>query len=367
LFPQHENDTSSFISDVSQSENFYESIFKYLSVPFAVLDKNGKLVRTNPAFLELLSATPQTNRQRTLLDFAPIKEKAKLAEALSGLNTKQTQTVVCETALVDGFGFEKRVGIVLNPLPGSDLLLACLFDKSQVCSGCDVARTTNELENLFLLISHNLKSPIVAIQGFTKLLLEHAAARDQEELRHYFERIQKNTTRLEKMVNNLLNYSKLAAKPLEAKEVSLNQVVTQVLIENHFRFKEKNIRVKFAEDLPAVRGDAESLAMLYFNLVDNSIKYIGNARPAEIEIGWEAKPRFYVFRVKDNGIGVAEEYQDKIFEVFQRGGAPAEIEGSGLGLAMVKRIVENHGGVIRMTSRVGAGTTVYFTLPKITA
>ncbi|MFQ5825518.1 MAG: ATP-binding protein, partial [bacterium] len=126
----------------------------------------------------------------------------------------------------------------------------------------------------------------------------------------------------------------------------------------------RNIKLEIASDLPTVLANREDLITIYYNLFDNAIKYLGDNKNPKIEVGWEEQKNFYVFWVKDNGIGVSKEFQEKVFDLFHRGSASRKIEGTGVGLAIVKRIVERHRGVIRLSSDIGKGSTVYFTLPK---
>jgi PAS domain S-box-containing protein len=228
----------------------------------------------------------------------------------------------------------------------------------------EIRRKSEELENFVYLISHNLKAPIVSVQGFASLLMSEGEELEPDQRQRYLDRILKNLTHMQQMIHDLLEFSRIGRIERKREVVDLQQLVESLVDEMRLQLMEKRIAVEVPHDLPRLSCDRDGLAAVFSNLLSNAVKYIGTTEEPKIEIGWEDKGRFYVFWVRDNGIGIEPKYQEKVFELFHRGGADRRVEGTGVGLAIVKRIVENHGGVVRIAAEPGDGTTVYFSIPK---
>jgi signal transduction histidine kinase len=244
----------------------------------------------------------------------------------------------------------------------------------------EVQRREKELENLVFVISHNLKTPIVSIQGFANLLHEELQSHLGEEHVHFLERIQKNAALMEKMILDLLEFYRLGHETTKLDWVDLGEVVSQVaddmkLLEqtssSPSEFNRPVTGGKVAEtefslpaQLPRLVADASGLKAVFENLISNAMKYRRAEAPLRIEIGWQEQPRFHVW-VRDNGMGMEPAFQQKAFQIFQRGPNAGKIAGTGVGLALVRRIIENHKGMITLESTPGEGTSVYFTIPKL--
>jgi len=228
----------------------------------------------------------------------------------------------------------------------------------------EIRRKSEELENFVYLISHNLKAPIVSVQGFASLLMSEGDELDDAQRQRYLDRILKNVAHMQEMIHDLLEFSRIGRVERKEERVNLQELLESLVEEMRLQFMEKRIAVRLPADLPIVTGDRDGLQAIFSNLLSNAVKYIGNPEEPKIEVGWEDKGRFFVFWVRDNGIGIEPKYQEKVFDLFHRGGQGHEVEGTGVGLAIVKRIVENHGGAVQIVSERGVGTTVSFTLPQ---
>jgi two-component system sensor kinase FixL len=226
-------------------------------------------------------------------------------------------------------------------------------------------KRSEELENFVYLISHSLKTPIVSLQGFVSVLLSEYGDELAQQGRHYLDRIHKNAGQMSEMIQDLLKFSKVGRMTKPREEVKASDIIEEAIDELRFMLIEKGIKISVPSDLPYIYCDREGISTVFCNLIDNSIKYMGKTLNPQIEIGCQDKRRFHVFWIKDNGIGIDEKYHDKIFDLFQRLNDIKDVEGTGVGLAIVKRIIENHGGSVRISSEVGKGTTCYFTLPKL--
>jgi PAS domain S-box-containing protein len=234
----------------------------------------------------------------------------------------------------------------------------------------EIKRRGEELENFVYVISHNLKTPIVSIQGFANLLQEELGPMLDSDHLHFLDRIQKNAALMEKMILDLLEFSRLGRSPVKFEMVNVKEVVQGVIDEMFFLGKIRDVEFTWPRkplELPRVYADGAGLKTIFENLLNNAVKYRRPGVPLRIEIGWEEQTRFHVFWVRDNGMGMEAGFLAKAFDLFQRGPNVGQIQGTGVGLAIVRRIVENHKGLVRLDSKPGEGTTIYFTLPKLDA
>lgn len=223
---------------------------------------------------------------------------------------------------------------------------------------------SKDLEELVYLISHNLKTPLVSVEGFTNLLLEEDHANLSAEQLHYVQRIRDNVRDMNHVINDLLDFARFGKKEYEELPVNLNRVVQQVAcrlaLDNFFAPEHLSI----SQTLPIVIGDREGLETLFENLLSNAIKYRQRTPSDRLEVFWEELPRFFAIHVRDNGIGINPEEHSRVFKLFHRGSNVGDIDGSGVGLAICQKIVHQHGGFIFLHSVPGEGTLVSFTLPK---
>jgi len=228
----------------------------------------------------------------------------------------------------------------------------------------ELSRANEELENFVFTVTHDLKSPIVSIQGFTSLVLEDYAEILDDEARQYLERVLKNVAQMERLIEDLLEFSRVGRLSRPYEKVSSKEIVDEVLSDYTYRIQEKGIEVHVADDLPEIVCDPDQINQVFTNLISNAVKYLGKRKNPRIEIGWRDAEDSVIFYVRDNGVGIPKEHQDKIFGLFHRVEARDEGEGTGIGLAIVRRIVETHGGRVWVESEPGQGATFYFSIPK---
>jgi signal transduction histidine kinase len=221
-----------------------------------------------------------------------------------------------------------------------------------------------ELETFVYSVSHDLKTPIVTIDGFISALREDFGETLPEDGHTYLTYISDATHKMAVLINDLLDLSRIGRVHGKMEEIDLQLLLEEVQIGLQSQIKEKGIEVNIQKGLPPVYGERKGLFQVMENLMLNAVKYIGedNARPC-IDVGMKRKNGQDIYFVRDNGIGIKKIYFNKIFEVFQRLPSTKEIEeGTGIGLAIVKRIIEHHGGKIWVSSEPGKGTTFFFTL-----
>ncbi|MDX1377417.1 MAG: PAS domain S-box protein [Anaerolineales bacterium] len=220
-----------------------------------------------------------------------------------------------------------------------------------------------ELERFTYTISHDLKSPLVTIKGFLGYLKRDIAAGNTKRIDDNIERIGNASKKMELLLKDLLELSRIGRMVNPLEKVSFGDLVREALEIVHGQLEARGITVQTHPDLPVVYGDHLRLTEVLQNLLDNAAKYMGDQTHPRIEIGQrgEENGKSILF-VKDNGMGIAPEYRERIFGLFNK--LDAQSEGTGVGLALVKRIVEFHGGRIWVESEPGIGSTFYFTLPR---
>ena len=212
-------------------------------------------------------------------------------------------------------------------------------------------------------MSHDLRAPFRHIVGYTQLLKDHQDGLSGKSL-HYLDSINEAAVTAGKLVDDLLSFSHLGRTSLLMHRVDMNKLVEEVLRSLAPDIAGRDI-VWHVAPLPDAFGDASLLRQVLSNLIDNAMKYSRMRTPAVIEIEGRASDGECVYRVKDNGVGFDMAYVGKLFGVFQRLHRIEEFEGTGIGLALSKRIIERHGGWVRAEGKLGAGACFWFAIPGV--
>ncbi len=218
-----------------------------------------------------------------------------------------------------------------------------------------------ELEQFTYTISHDLKSPLVTIQGFLGLLERDAKAGDDIRVKRDIERIQKAARRMAQLLEELLELSRVGRVVNPLKELALEEVAKEAVEQVAGQIAQAGVGVEISSSLPFAFGDHPRLVEVFQNLIDNAVKFMGDQPHPRVEIGFREEDGESVYFVKDNGIGIEPRFHDKVFGLFDR--LDQQIDGTGIGLALVKRIIEVHGGRLWVESEgLGTGSTFCFTL-----
>ncbi|HKP04761.1 MAG TPA: PAS domain S-box protein [Chthoniobacterales bacterium] len=227
----------------------------------------------------------------------------------------------------------------------------------------ELENANKELEAFSYSVSHDLRAPLRAVDGFSQAVLEDFGTQLPEEGRHYLKTIREGAQKMGALIDDLLTFSRLSRLPLNKRSVNTNRIVRETLEELGFPEEGRQIEMRIAE-LPASLGDSALLKQLWLNLLSNALKYTRRRESTVIEVGCrrEDGKGENVFFVRDNGTGFDMRYAGKLFGVFQRLHRVEEFEGTGVGLAIVQRIVHRHGGRIWAEAALDQGATFYFTL-----
>jgi len=225
--------------------------------------------------------------------------------------------------------------------------------------------SNHDLQQFAFVASHDLKTPLRSISGFVQLLEQKYADKLDDSGLSLIHRTAKAARRLEQLTDDLLTYARVGAETKPLAEVNCNEVASDVADLLDASLKQSGAVLCFGE-LPRVMADRAQLTQLFLNLVSNAIKYCQGRTPV-VKVSASKKDGQWLFSVADNGIGVESQYFGKIFEVFKRLHTQKEYPGTGIGLAVCRRVVERHGGAIWLESALDQGSTFYFTLPEIPA
>ena len=225
----------------------------------------------------------------------------------------------------------------------------------------ELARSNQDLEQFAYVASHDLQEPLRMVATYTQLLAERYQGKLDSEADKYIHYAVDGALRMQKLVQDLLAFSRVGRQGLTLESVDCNAVLQASLVNMGAAIEESGAVIQHTQ-LPRVMADSSQLAQVFQNLVGNAIKFRGSEPPL-IRVSAELKGKQWVFSVADNGIGIAPEHAESVFAIFRRLHTRAEYPGDGIGLSICKKIIEQHGGRIWVESELGQGSTFEFTLP----
>jgi len=227
-----------------------------------------------------------------------------------------------------------------------------------------LAVANKDLESFSYSVSHDLRTPLRAIDGFSRILAEdHASSLDQEGLR-LLNLVCDNTRKLGRLIDDILAFSRTGRQEIEPADVDMTALARDVIDELKPALEGRTVSFNI-EALPPARTDRAMMRRVLTNLLDNAVKYTAPKSVATIEVAGHASGDEMIYRIKDNGVGFDEKYVAKLFGVFQRLHAPSDFQGTGIGLAIVKRIITRQGGRVWAEGTLGEGAAFYFTIPQV--
>ena len=369
------------ISDRKQAEEALErsrdtldAVVENLDVGVMIADAQGRLRSMNTAALAMHEFASRDEMLTQAAMFADLFELRDLdghllppeewpsMRAMKGDHFKDLEVSVQNLQTGRRWIGSWSVSPVYNRQGEVDLLVYSVRDITARKKAEDVIRRSNqELEQFAYVASHDLQAPLRAMVGFLQLLEQDYRDRLDAEGQHYIERAVTAGHRMQRMIQDLLSLSQASSSRGRVAATDLNQLVRTVLTELEPALQAKKVQVTCA-DLPTLKVEANQIARLFQNLVMNAAKYNQSPQP-KIAIESQRVRDGYHLQVRDNGIGIAPQFHERIFKVFQRLHTAQEYEGTGLGLALCQTIVERHGGTIWVSSQLNEGATFHFTLP----
>jgi chemotaxis family two-component system sensor kinase Cph1 len=247
----------------------------------------------------------------------------------------------------------------------------------------ELERSNRELQDFAYVVSHDLRAPLVNIQGFSKELgmscdrLRSAMASVQltdserrelselldEEIPEALEFITASSTKMDSLLSGVLKLSRVGRAPLTIRQLDMNQILADIVASMQFAIEQAGAAVEVGT-LPPCQGDQTQINQVFSNLLDNALKYLDSNRPGEIRVSGRVESVEVIYSVEDNGIGIAEEHQESIYKIFHRLN-PQHGSGDGLGLTIVRRVLDRHNGKLWVASSPGQGSTFYVALPTV--
>jgi PAS domain S-box-containing protein len=374
-----------FLTDITESKRAEEALaFTYtilrtqqeLSIDgILVVDENGKILSYNPRFVEMwgipLDVIESQSDERALQSVTDkLASPEEFMQRVLHLYEVQDEISSDEVILKDGRSFDRYSAPMIGASGkyyGRVWYFRDITERKQAEEVrerlvTELESKNTEMERFIYTVSHDLRSPLVTINGFVGFLESDLAKGDSERVKVDLKMIISAISRMENLLKDTLELSRIGRVANPPDVVAFTEIVQEALDQISEKLMERGVLVTIQPDLPSVNVDRMRIVEVLTNLMENSIKYIGDQTHPSIEVGFRLDGEETVFFVKDNGMGIDPSQHDKIFELFYK--VDKKSEGSGAGLAIIKRIIEVHGGRIWIESELGKGCTVCFTLAE---
>ncbi|HBG25492.1 MAG: hypothetical protein A2Y10_14595 [Planctomycetes bacterium GWF2_41_51] len=356
-----------------ESEERYRSLFESIDEGFCIIqvifDKNEK-----PVDYLFLSVNPAFERQtgivnavgKKMKDIAPMHEQHWFDTygkvALTGESIRFENSAMQLGRHFDVYAFriglpeERKVAVLFKDITERKKAEQKMKELNE-----ELKRSNTELEDFANIISHDLREPLRAVTAFMELLKMRYKDKLDDKANEFIDFAMSGGKSMKNMLNGLLEYSRVQTEGVKFSEVDVNDILQNAINNLQIKITETSAEIT-NNKLPKINCDPSQLTQLFQNLIQNAIKFKGNDNP-KIHIGSKRQENGWLFYVRDNGIGIEQKYLERIFLIFHRVHARDKYEGTGVGLAVCKRIVERHRGKIWVESEPGKGATFFFTIP----
>ena len=363
----------------------WANIFKYVEwgvTATSTNDMHFELV--NPAFAKMHGYTIEELNMKTMTDlFSPevredVQTKFQIVKQTGHLvfesvhirkNGSQFPVLVDATSIKDLFGNDLYLAIHIQDITDRKLAEEEIQNLNEELEQRVINRTAQletankELEAFSYSVSHDLRAPLRHIIGFADILVTDYYTQLPYDARHYLDTITDSAKKMGVLIDDLLSFSRTSRIEMEKELLDIDELINEVLAQIKPNINERNIVWKISP-LHQVYGDKNLLKQVFINLIENAIKYTRTKKKAIIKIGSKQDGKEIIFFIHDNGVGFDMYYSKKLFGVFQRLHSSDQFEGTGIGLANVRRIVSRHGGRTWAEGKVDEGATFYFSIPR---
>lgn len=351
--------------ELSEEHIIFDSLFSTLPAGIGILDMDYNIVKFNPVAVKIYNAEGQDiigKKCYTLM--------GKTEPCIGCLTTEVYKTH--KTTRKENYYADIDIWLDVTVIPrfnekGEFIgVIEHYYDITEFKTMEEELKDSNEqLTKFAYVVSHDLQEPIRVVTSYCQLLEEAYDNDNEVEAKRYLSHIHSATGRMKRLIKDLLDYARVGRTDNGFENNDLNTVVQEVVEDFELYTKDNAVEIKI-NHLPSIFARKTRMIQIFHNLISNGVKFRRKDVKAVVEIGFtnEEDKNFWHFYVKDNGIGIAAENFDKLFEVFRRLHSQDDYPGSGIGLAICKRIVESHGGDIWIESKLGEGTTCYFTISK---
>jgi PAS domain S-box-containing protein len=360
---------------LKESEVRYRRLHQTMRDAFVQMDMNGCIVDFNHAFQQMLGYDQLTLLSMKDADLTPPEWRGTVADIISEQVLPHGQSEVFEKEYIrlDGTHFPAEIRTFLmtddggNPI-GMWSIVRDITQRKQIELERELAirslqRSNEDLKQFAYVASHDLQEPLRMVASYTQLLAERYEHQLDEKAHRFIHYAVDGATRMQALIRDLLAFSRVETLAREFEAVNAQSAFSTAIANLKAVIDETGALVT-ADDLPHVLADESQLAQVFQNLIGNGIKFRRPSVTAHIHVSASRRSSHWCFSVQDNGIGIDSKYKDRVFVVFQRLHTRHEYPGTGIGLALCKRIVERHGGRIWFESEPEKGATFYFTLPS---
>ncbi|MFK7949764.1 MAG: ATP-binding protein [Saprospiraceae bacterium] len=350
------------IDTTTVSKNYLDNVMGSLAEMVIVLNEDSEIYTINEAVTRLTSFTIDDlqNKLPTVLlaDFQEISDENPILKYETTLQTQNQKKIFVSVSVTTFVNNENQKRIILSI---RDITQRKAAEKELNANFSKLERTNKELQELSYILSHDLKAPVRGIGSLVTMMREDFEADDlpKDMITDYFRLIQKRIHRMNSLINGILEFSKIGRQDIQIKEVNLQELVTEVVD----TVVPDTFEVNLPNELPSITFNQTQAYQIFQNLIGNAVKYNDKA-VGKIDVYWKDLGDKHQFRIKDNGIGIDEKYHNKIFKVFQMLESRDTIESTGIGLAIVKKIIDKANGKIWIDSNYDIGVAFVFELPK---
>jgi len=332
------------------------------------VDPQMNIILWNPGAERIFWYTEKEMLGQTLMKIVPERYRKAKEKGFAVFRKTGSGPVIGKTLEVDGLrkdGTEVPIELSVSSRKTGEAYIATVIVRDiteRKRAEEKIKKKSQELESFVYTVSHDLKAPLISIKGFSELLKASSRDRSEEKELHYLERVMANVDQTNRLIGDLLKLSRVGKTAEQPREVDTLSLAKKIVEELNLQFKIDHPKVRY-HNLPVIYTDELHLRQIFQNLLGNAYKFRDENKRLEIEVGCTEKDNIYQFYVKDNGIGIDEKYLEDIFHIFRRL-QEKKVEGTGAGLAIVKKIVETSGGKMWVKSAKDKGSTFYFTFPK---
>lgn len=365
------------ITERKWSEEEYKTILRTTSDGFWVTDMQGRFLEVNDAYCSLIGYTRGELLNMKITDVEAAEKPEETARHLRQIieiggdrfetrhRRKNGEIVDIEVSVNYMKGGGGRLVVFLRDITRRKKAYAEIRkineDLQQRTS--ELEAVNREMEAFSYMASHDLRTPLVAVGSLARLLIEKYGNLSEEKCKQFLDSILKETRRMSRLIEDLLTLSQSGHHALQLSDIDMNELAKSVVEELKRLETERNLRINL-EPLPVAYGDQRMIRQVLMNLVSNAMKFTRRKQKAMIQIGGRKEDGVSTYYIKDNGVGFDLTDTNRIFKAFERLHPSEEFEGTGIGLAIVWRIVQRHGGRVWAESRKNEGATFYFTLPQ---
>ncbi len=350
---------------LKESRKFLETVIDNIPDTITLRDRQHRLVLVNQAYCNITGLTKHEI----------IGKKSEYRETIEEVFQTGRMIESPELSYTDAEGVRRYVHSKKIPLTDESGKITHVLTISHDITGRKRAEEERErlikeleaknaeMERFIYTVSHDLRSPLVTIQGFVGMLRKDLERGEIEKVENDLKYIENSATKMDRLLNDTLELSRIGHVANPSEDVPFDELVQEALEETSAKLKSSEVEVSVADAFPTVHVDRLRIVEVLVNLIENSINYMGDNPHPKIEIGYRMDGEDTVFYVRDNGIGIDRSQHDKVFELFYK--VDNSSKGTGAGLAIVKRIIEVHNGRVWIESEPGKGCTVCFTLPVV--